>query len=406
MKTYHSILGWQTFFSLCFLAFPILFFFGSCKQVSEKEEEPSPITTPFINATSTFLSSNGTQNNSMDGQAFDIDKDGDMDMVLAMEFQSNIILINDGTGKLIDESQQRFPANRHDSEDIAIADFDQDGDDDIVFVSEDDQTNEYYENIGNAHFESRPGKIPVSGASNAIEATDLDGDGDMDLLIGNAGQNVILINEKGKFSNETAKRLPNNTYTTQDLELGDVDNDGDLDLLEGNETFNRILINDGNGIFTYDENRLPKVNDQTRDADFGDADGDGDLDIFFSNVDFGGFGDPQNRLLLNDGNGFFSEVTDDNIPASNFRTVDSDFVDMDGDGDLDLLCGNRFNGASMMVLINNGKAAFTDQTTSFLPPLNCYPFDFQTADFNQDDQTDIYICGFRGNDIILLGRKD
>lgn len=67
MKTYHSILGWQTFFSLCFLAFPILFFFGSCKQVSEKEEEPSPITTPFINATSTFLSSNGTQNNRKKG---------------------------------------------------------------------------------------------------------------------------------------------------------------------------------------------------------------------------------------------------------------------------------------------------------------------------------------------------
>lgn len=357
----------------------------------------------FKEVTDSHLASSATNSNSMDGQAIDIDQDGDIDMILAMEFQPNLILINDGTGRLVDESRSRFPSAGHDSEDIAIADFDQDGDLDIVIVSEDDQINEYYENQGQATFVSKRDKIPVRGTSNAVETADLDGDGDMDLLIGNAGQNFVLINHNGSFKDESARRIPKNDFTTQDLELGDADGDGDLDLLEGNETYNRLLINDGNGFFKYEANRLPQVNDQTRDADFGDVDDDGDLDIFFSNVDFGGFGDPQNRLLINDGKGFFQEVTKQQIPVSNFRTVDADFVDLDGDGDLDLLCGNRFNGPSNIAWINDGKGFFSDQTKVLLPDLNCYPFDFQTADFNNDGKMDIYICGFRGSDILLFG---
>ncbi len=358
--------------------------------------------TPFKNVSKSHLISNAVDHNSMDGQSVDIDGDGDIDMIIAREFRSNLVLINQGDGRLKDESDIRFPQTQHDSEDIAIGDFDNDGDLDLIFVSEDDQINEFYRNVGNAHFESDPSMIPLNGTSNAVKTADINLDGDLDLVIGNAGQNFLLINHQGRFVDETISRLPDNDYTTQDLELVDIDQDGDLDMIEGNETYNRILINQRIGVFSYEPGRLPAVNDQTRDVEIGDINGDGYPDILFSNVDFGGFGNPQNRLLFNDGKGHFHEVTSTHLPKSNLRTVDSDFLDIDSDGDLDILAGNRYNGLENIVLINDGNGKFTDQSPQFLPPINLYPFDFQIADFNGDSRADIYICGFRSSDVLLF----
>ncbi len=360
---------------------------------------------PFKDVTKTHLVPTKNGNNSMDAEVVDIDEDGDLDVILAIEFGKNAILINDGSGKLVDQSDTRFPENRHDSEDIAVADFDGDGDLDIVFVSEDDQTNEFYLNNGNGKFTSEGARIPVSGTTNAVEKIDLNNDGFQDLILGNAGQNVILINNgSGSFVNETSSRLPTNTYTTQDIDLADVDQDGDLDIVEGNETFNRILINNGSGVFSDEtSSRLPSVNDETREVDLGDIDNDGDLDIIFANVDFGGSADPQNRLLRNDGTGIFTDITESNLPTSNIRSVDIDFADINDDGFLDLLTGNRWNGMSQLILINDGTGSFSDQTTDFFPTMNIYTFDYQVADFNQDGLNDIYLCGFRGDDILLFG---
>ncbi|MDH4071253.1 MAG: hypothetical protein OEV30_12630 [Ignavibacteria bacterium] len=86
--------------------------------------------------------------NSMDARPADLDGDGDLDLVVACEFCPNTILINDGSGFFTDESAARIAQPSRDSEDIGIADFDLDGDTDIVFVSEDDQVNELYFNDG------------------------------------------------------------------------------------------------------------------------------------------------------------------------------------------------------------------------------------------------------------------
>ena len=358
----------------------------------------------FVSGTKELLASNNLGGNSMDGAAIDIDGDDDIDLIIAKEFERNVILINNGQGVLNDESNQRFPNVRRDSEDIATGDFDNDGDVDIIFVSEDDETNEYYINNGGATFSDQSHLLTLKGVSNAVETFDVNNDSFLDLVIGNRGQNYCLINDgTGRFSDETENRIPFDRSTTQDLEVGDLDGDGDLDIVEANEDFNRILINDGSGVFSdQSSDRIASVNDQTREVDLGDIDNDGDLDIFFSNVNFGGRGNPQNRLLINDGRGYFNEITDEALPSSQFATVDSDFHDFNKDGHLDILVGNRFNGTDMMVLINNGNNQFDDQSEDYLHTLNIYPFDFQLADFNNDGLTDIYLCNFRGGDEILI----
>ena len=111
-------------------------------------------------------------------------------------------------------------------------------------------------------------------------------------------------------------------------------------------------------------------------------------------------------MLLNDGSGIFSEITQTALPISNFRTVGASFFDINKDGYLDLVTGNRMNGAKNIVLINNKNNKFEDYTSEYFPELNSYVFDFVFADFNSDGQQDIYFCNFRGSDILLFKTKN
>ena len=346
---------------------------------------------------------------SMDAKAIDLDKDGDLDLVIANEHRPNIILINDGKGNMTNASAKRLPAHRHDSEDIALGDFDKDGDVDIIFVSEDDKVNEYYWNNGKGFFVQAKFPLPVTGKSNAVITTDLDKDGDLDLIIGNDGQNFALLNDgKGKFVDATAKILPKGNQTTQDLELGDVDGDGDLDLIVGNEDDNQLLINNGKGIFRDETaKRLPLQIDkeETREADFGDVDGDGDLDLVFANVNFRQVKDHQNRLLINNGKGFFKDETTARLPKEKHHSVDADLVDIDQDQDLDLLIGNAFGEDGFQIMLNDGKGVFKDKTQEILKPFAVDVIDVEVADFNGDKLPDLYLCHFRGNDKLFLQTK-
>lgn len=366
-----------------------------------------PVTYKDVSSTHLPLSTLG--GNSMDARPVDLDGDTDLDIVVACEFCPNIILINDGTGHFANESAARIPQPAHDSEDIGIADFDRDGDPDIIFVSEDDQVNEFYINDGNGFFTDFSGRITVTGTSNAVLAAFVDADTFPDIIIGNAGQNIVLINDgTAHFIDETSQRLPANINTTQDLEWGDVDGDGDNDLIEGNENGNRLLLNDGSGVFTdvtATHLPLPANGEETREADLGDVDNDGDLDLFLANVTFTQAFPAQNRLLLNNGSGVFSDVTATNLPAQLQNTVDGDFVDLDYDDDLDIVTAQAFNG-TYQALLNNGSGVFTDHTAQVFQTLpSGSGVDAEAADFNNDGLLDLYLAGFQHTDFLFLGEE-
>jgi hypothetical protein len=369
----------------------------------------------FVDVTEQALPFPDLTGPSMDARPVDVDGDGDLDILIASEFRPNILLVNDGAGRFVNESDTRIPRLRHDSEDIAVADFDRDGDVDVVIVSEDDQVNELYLNDGHGRFADGSAMLPVAGVSNAVAAADLDQDGDVDIVIGNNGQNVFLANDgSGNFADETGARLPRAADITQDVELGDCDGDGDLDLLLGNEDANRLLLNDGAGRFAEaGAARLPLRSEveETREAEFGDADGDGDLDIVFANVGFFQNGAlVANRLLVNDGACAFTDETDTRLPAHGDHTVDAEFVDLDGDGDLDLVMAttgplplNRPRPAR--AYLNDGAGRFTDATRSVLPPTaSVIGFDVEAADFDGDGRLDLYFASRYGADRLLLGR--
>lgn len=391
---------------------------------SEGGEPTGPDTTAvpppqalYSDVTATHLPAGLLNGLSMDAGVADLDADGDLDIVIANEFRPNILLVNDGAGRLTDGSS-RLPAANRDSEDVGIADFDGDGDPDIVVVSEDDRTNELYFNDGAGRFSDEGARLPVEGTTNGVVVADVNGDDFPDILFANNGQDALIINDgSGNFADETADRLPRSADVTQDLELGDVDGDGDLDMIVANEGANALYINDGTGRFTDESaTRIPQRQggEETREADFGDVDGDGDLDLLFANVAaFVAGADPRNRLLINDGEGTFADETSSRLPAASVSSFDGDLVDVDGDGDLDIVTANadvdlsvgRIADSRYRAYLNDGSGVFTDASDEvFGAGTRGTGLDLEFADFDGDGRPDFYLASRGTPDRLLLRR--
>lgn len=360
----------------------------------------------FVDATDTHLPA--TDGRSMDAQAVDVDGDGDRDLVVAREMKPDLLLLNDGAGRFVNAAAGRIPQVPRDSEDVAVADFDRDGDLDVVIGSEEDGASRFYRNDGRGFFTEVEELLPRRGVTNSVIAADVDGDGDADLLFGNRGQNLLLLNGGGHFTDHTAQRLPAVDDVTQDLEAGDVDGDGDLDLVVGNVGDNRLLLNDGHGFFSEAApGRLPlrATIEETREAELADVDGDGDLDLYFANVAFVAGADPQNRLLVNDGRGFFTDETAQRIGRETSYTLDAEFLDLDRDGDLDMVTANVNDTQPFRAFLNDGTGAFKDATGSVLPSrLDGHGIDVEVADFNGDGKRDLYLSNYSATDRLLLAK--
>ncbi len=335
--------------------------------------------------------------------ATDVDNDGDIDIILANEFQRNVVLLNNGQG-VFTEGQVGIPANEeHDSEGITVGDFNQDGLNDIVFVSEDDFEHEYYWNNGNGTYNTPPIFLPYT-VCRTVLAHDFNSDGVDDLILGNNGQNMMLINNgAGDFANETFERIPFFEDATQDIDIADVNGDGKIDMFVANENGNHLLINNGFDVFIDETaNKLPQglVMD-SRSMLFGDVDGDGDQDIFLCNVAFADGADARNRLFLNDGQGNFSDVSANNLPAYTEQTVDAVFTDFNNDGSPDIIVTNVL-GIPMGAYVNNGNGKFNDVTNVVLGNLAVEAFGIAAADFNNDGFEDLYIGNREGKDVLML----
>ena len=93
--------------------------------------------------------------------------------------------------------------------------------------------------------------LPSGRAStSSIAAADLDGDGDLDVLLGNYGSSSQVLLNAGDGTFPTSIELPGGSAGTNSILAADVDGDGDLDVLLGNrDSPSRVLLNAGDGTF-------------------------------------------------------------------------------------------------------------------------------------------------------------
>ncbi|WP_190694442.1 NPCBM/NEW2 domain-containing protein [Nostoc sp. FACHB-152] len=228
--------------------------------------------------------------------------------------------------------------------------------------------------------------------AHGVVASDLNGDGRLDLAVANSGSGTVSVlfgQGDGTFAaavNYSVGSEPKSVFAA------DLNGDGRPDLLTANQGSSDIgvLINNGNGTFA------PRVNyaapRSAHEIMAADVDGDGDLDVAVT-----GWGDTIVRILRNNGSGIFASPTDYNVGVAPHTLQLADF---NGDNRPDLAVGN-VGSNSVSVLLNTGTGTFNaavGYTVGF------GPHSIRSADLNRDGNLDLVTANqFADSVSVLLG---
>ncbi len=262
---------------------------------------------------------------------------------------------------------------------------------------------------------------------------DFDQDGDTDLVVvrkqpaSSAGHfpNVLLMNENGVLTDRTqtyasaslvaASQGMLDATNDRDVVVVDVNSDGWLDVVTcttytgGNPQYirvPRVYVNRGDDLvgnwlgFIYDDPL--RINDMQPGASWngehrfcsvaaGDVDNDGDVDLYFGDYDrFFVSVDTNDRLLLNDGFGYFTDVTATRLPGtlanSNF-TSKAVLVDLNQDGRLDI----ARNNVSVVDATYNDGAAGPGYFSTRQMVYTGSAYHMNVGDLNNDNLPDVII---------------
>jgi outer membrane protein assembly factor BamB len=324
----------------------------------------------------------------------DLDADGDLDVVVANGRHwpdQNYVFLNQGRARF--NVMRPLGSDRSTTYACELADFDGDGDLDIA-TGNDMAPCQIFLNDGDAQF-SLQGSFGDVSSVRSLTVADIDLDGDQDILVTCRGRsNRIYLND-GSAKFDQSIEFGTKRDSTIDVEVGDVDGDGDLDLVLANRDGqpNAWLINDGK--LNFDQTRtFGHAQSQTRAVAVGDFDGNGILDWAIGNIG------QSNQLFLGDGKGGVAKAID-------FGEVDSKTYclaafDMDRDGDLDLIAGNA--GQANAVYLNEGRSQSFREVV-FGDPLHL-TYGLSVGDLDSDGTPDIALANSDAPNQVFLGRLD
>ena len=271
--------------------------------------------------------------------------------------------------------------------------------------------------LNNATADPWEGVVPINITSDVDETFsvalgDVDGDGDLDVVVGNAGNegdgyvNRLYVNVDGTGTNWLGSNITSDEHQTQCVALSDMDGDGDLDLVTGDYFYqmNRVYLNDGDGDpwDTVVGSDIGSTGRSTTRVLLGDVDRDGDLDVVEINLGTGW----TNRLFRNDGSGCGwaeSDITSD----AGYRSEPGALADVDGDGDLDLVVGTARADQPIRLYLNDGLGDPWDTTVGLDVTSDTYwTNSLALADVDGDGDLDLLASNAIGEGNRLLYLND
>ncbi|SHE70151.1 FG-GAP repeat-containing protein [Arenibacter palladensis] len=245
----------------------------------------------------------------------------------------------------------------------------------------------------------------------ALAVADVNGDGNEDIFIGGgANQAGVLYLHKGNGKlTATLQKAFEKDMALEDTAAAflDVDNDGDMDLMVGNGGNQvgdeklyraRLYINNGQGGFEASSEILPSTFKNISVIAPQDFDNDGDMDVFIgSRSVVGNYGlDPDHLFLENKGDGTFADATErlayDTKQAG--MVTDAIWVDMDGDKKKDLI--TVADWGRPVIYKNSGKRMSKMNTA--LDSLTGWWNVVSAEDLDNDGDYDL-ILGNQGNNV-------
>jgi hypothetical protein len=272
---------------------------------------------------------------------------------------------------------------------VHVADMNADSAPDVLTASKNPDEIAWYRN-GDDEFSDRTVVLDNASSIKSVFSADLDNDGDPDILSTSTYTNKIAWYENtdgyGSFSDQQV--IENEGARPISVFASDLDGDGDTDILYGSNGGDKVgwyENTDGQGSFSEEKVISTEV-PGTQAVYAADLDGDGDKDAISASSSFGG----ENRIAWyrNTAGGFASQ----NVISRDLQGARSVFAaDLDGDGDQDVLSASKEDGKIAWYENTSGYGSFSDQKiiSEYAPNARSVC----AADFDGDGDMDIVSAG-------------
>jgi hypothetical protein len=335
--------------------------------------------------------------------ASDIDGDGDLDMITASYDDDKIAWYEniDGQGKF--DVQKIISTNANGALSVFSSDIDGDGDMDVLSASIIDDKIAWYENVdGQGEFGMEVIIAINEDGANSVVVADIDGDGDMDVLSTSQFDSKVAwyenVDGEGDFGDQQI--ISSNLDGVASINIQDIDGDGDLDVLASSLNGDKIVWYeniDGIGSSWLEQIISTELN-WPRKLHAADLDNDGDIDVLAaSSLD-----DKFVWFENTNGQGDFGIqqlISDDLNPLT------IHVVDIDQDGDIDIFSSFSFSFDDKIVWYeNDGLGNFSSE--NLITEEITDPTTISSADVNGDGKLDIVSTSFTQDKVIWYENID